>query len=108
LMIEWDLEREHVEQPAPRPEGVPVLEMVGEEPGEPRLDLTDARLLAEVPLSADTLPEPLRLRWRLALRAVLGGYLARGYAVTQLAREEERAWYVLERGREGCGVKQPL
>ncbi|WP_293912225.1 hypothetical protein [Deinococcus sp.] len=49
-------------------------------------------------MNADTLLDGLRLGWRLALRAVLGGYLARGYAVTQLAREGERAWYVLERG----------
>ena len=97
LMIEWDLEAEHIGRPAPLPEGVPVLEMVGEEPGAPRLDLTDAKLIAQVPLSADTLPDPLRLRWHLALRAVLGGYLAKGYAVTQLAREGERAWYVLEK-----------
>jgi predicted GNAT superfamily acetyltransferase len=97
LMIEWDLEREYIERPAPRPDGETVLSAVGLEPDSPHLDMANAKLLAEVPVNADTLPDGLRLRWRLALRAVLGGYLARGYAVTQLAREGERAWYVLER-----------
>jgi predicted GNAT superfamily acetyltransferase len=98
LMIEWDLTREPAERSAERPNGVTVLEAVAAEPGTPELDNATSPLLAEVPTTAETLPDDLRLRWRLALRAVLGGYLAQGYAVTGLARQGERAWYVLERG----------
>ena len=54
-------------------------------------------MLAEVPLRADALPEPIRRAWRLAMREVLGGALARGFAVVDLAREGERAFYVLRR-----------
>jgi predicted GNAT superfamily acetyltransferase len=98
LMIEWDLTRGPVERSTERPDGVTVLETVGAEPGMTELDETTSPLLAEVPTTAETLPTELRLRWRLALRAVLGGYLAQGYVVTGLARRGERAWYVLERG----------
>ncbi|WP_216325955.1 acyl-CoA acyltransferase [Deinococcus aestuarii] len=99
LMIEWDLTRPHMERPAPPPDGEVVLEAQGEGPGRPRLDLAGPRLLAEVPTRADTLPEAARLAWRHALRDVLGGYLGGGYAVTDLARQGERAYYVLTRGR---------
>ena len=58
-------------------------------------------MLAEVPANADTLPAPLRLKWRLSLRETLGGYLSAGYAVTGLAREGARAWYVLEGAAQG-------
>ncbi|WP_019587895.1 hypothetical protein [Deinococcus apachensis] len=97
LMIEWGLTRPHTEHPAPPPSGVRVLEAQGDLPGPPQLDLTAPRLLAEVPLQAVTLPEAVRLAWRLALRAALGTYLERGYAATDLAREGERAFYVLTR-----------
>ena len=36
----------------------------------------------------------------LALREALGGHLSAGYAVTGLARQGERAWYVLERSAD--------
>ena len=52
---------------------------------------------AEVPLDAASLPDPLPLAWRLALREVLGSYLASGYAVTDLLRRGEQAFYLLER-----------
>lgn len=108
LMIEWDLTQnpweaaqhpaqDPAERPSERPAGAVVLEAAGAEPGEADLDQTGSPLLAEVP-TAETLPTELRLRWRLALRAVLGGYLARGYAVTGLIRQDGRAWYVLEQG----------
>ena len=99
LMIEWDLTREHQERPPPPPEGELALEAApGDRPGPVRLHLNAARVLAEVPINADALPAPLRLEWRLALREALGGHLSAGYAVTGLARQGERAWYVLERG----------
>ncbi len=97
LMVEWDLTREVSGRSADLPGGETVLAADGAEPGTPKLDAATSLLLAEVPIHAETLPTEMRLRWRLALRAVLGGYLARGYAVTGLARQGERAWYVLER-----------
>nr|RIY04134.1 acyl-CoA acyltransferase [Deinococcus sp. RM] len=101
LLIEWDLARGPVERPAPRPEGLRVLEAQGDVPGT-ALPLEGGvllapTLLAEVPLRVDVLPEPVRRAWRLALRDVLGGALAHGFAVVDLAREGERAFYVLRR-----------
>ncbi|WP_225429968.1 GNAT family N-acetyltransferase [Deinococcus detaillensis] len=97
LMMEWDVSTEHSERPPPKPEGVRVLEAQGQTPSAPELSADAPKLLAEVPLNAFELPSPLTLAWRLALRDVLGHYLASGYAVTDLAREGERAFYVLER-----------
>ena len=98
LMVEWDLTREGTGRSTDLPDGETVLEADGSEPGTPKLDAATSPLLAEVPIHAETRPTGVRLRWRLALRAVMGEYLARGYAVTGLARQNERAWYVLERG----------
>ncbi|GGR22702.1 acyl-CoA acyltransferase [Deinococcus ruber] len=96
LMIEWDLTKPTQERPAPLPEGVEVLAAGTGGPGTPLLDSAAPRLLAEVPIDAERMPDDLKLQWRLALRAALGEYLDRGYAVTGLAREDERAWYVLD------------
>lgn len=95
LMIEWDLTRPHAERPAPAPEGEVVLSAGA---GAPNLKATHPRLLAEVPTHADGLGTDERWFWRLALREVLSTYLARGYAVTDLAREGDRAFYVLSPG----------
>ncbi len=95
LMVEWDLTRPQMERPAPGPDGEVVLEGQGGIPGLPHLNATSPRLLAEVPLNVEHLPGDLRLAWRLALRAALGTYLGQGYAVTDLAREGDRAFYVL-------------
>lgn len=99
LMVEWDLTQPHAQRPAPPPRGQLALEAVEyrSEPGQPRLYLAGGRVLAEVPLRAEALPEPVRLEWRLALREVLGSYLSRGYVVSDLAREGERAYYVLSK-----------
>ncbi|WP_245872890.1 acyl-CoA acyltransferase [Deinococcus planocerae] len=97
LMIEWDLTAPHAEKATSSPDGEVALESAGEGPGRPRLDLAGPRLLAEVPVHAEALSEPVRLAWRYALREVLGTYLAQGYAVTDLAREGERAFYILTR-----------
>ena len=96
LMVEWDLTRPTEVRPAELPTGELVLEAAPHGPGTPRLGSHAPQLLAEVPITAEQLPDELRLRWRLALRAALGHYLGRGYRVTGLAREGERAWYVLE------------
>jgi len=97
LMTEWDLTRPYEERPSPLPAGEVALEALGDFPGPPQLQRDDKTLLAEVPLRAETLPEAARRAWRLALRAVLRTYLGRGYAVTELAREGERGFYVLTR-----------
>lgn len=97
LMAEWDLTRPVQPRPAPAPQGERALEAEGDLPSSPRLHLAGAAVLAEVPLWAERLPDPARRVWRHALREVLGGYLERGYAVTDLARQGERAFYVLTR-----------
>ena len=98
LMVDWDVTNPAPAHAAPSPDGLRVLEAAGLAPGTPTLDADAPRLLAEVPLDAFQLPAPLPLAWRLALREVLGHYLAAGYAVTDLARQGERAFYLLERG----------
>ena len=98
LMIEWDLKRESTETPPPAPEGERALEAAQDGWPGPVTLRTGPRVLAEVPITADTLPTPLRLEWRLALREALAGQLNAGYVVTGLARQGERAWYVLEWG----------
>ncbi|UBV42889.1 GNAT family N-acetyltransferase [Deinococcus taeanensis] len=96
LMVEWDLRAPRAERPAPAPRGVRVLEALGDGPGA--VLLSDApELLIEVPVRAETLPGPVRRAWRLALREALSGALALGYTVVDLAREGERAFYVLVR-----------
>jgi predicted GNAT superfamily acetyltransferase len=73
-------------------------------PGEPRLDLRDARILVEIPshlarIKADA-PEAAR-RWRESTRGVFRHYLARGYAAVDAADiaglGEVRVGYMLER-----------
>lgn len=95
LMVEWNLTRPQTERPAPGPEGEVVLEGNDGVPGPAHLDAASPRLLAEVPLHTERLPDDVRLAWRLALRAALDTYLGRGHAVTDLAREGDRAFYVL-------------
>ncbi len=96
LMVEWDLSAPPSARPAPAPQGVRVLEARPDGlPGLVQSDLEGPALLAEVPTRLDALPGEARLAWRLALREVLVGALGQGYAVTDLAREGERAFYVL-------------
>ncbi|PNY80996.1 acyl-CoA acyltransferase [Deinococcus koreensis] len=97
LMVEWDLTRPHAGRPAPPPDGRVVLERQGAGPGTPRLDHGGGPLLAEVPTSLEALDEEQQRAWRLALRGVLMAALERGYAVSDLAREGDRAYYVLSR-----------
>ena len=98
LMAEWDLTQEPAQRPASLPAGEVALEATPDgTPGPVSQHPHAAQVLAEVPTSADSLPIALRLAWRLALREALGGHLSAGYAVTGLARQGERAWYVLER-----------
>ncbi|WP_022800577.1 GNAT family N-acetyltransferase [Deinococcus ficus] len=96
LMVEWDLSVPPPARPAPAPQGVRVLEARPDGlPGPVQEGGEGPALLAEVPTRVDVLPGEARLAWRLALREALVGALGRGYAVTDLAREGERAFYVL-------------
>lgn len=98
LLVEWDLTRPHVPAPASPPLGTVVLRGVGARPGTPDLSADAPTVLAEVPLAVS---DEERAPWRLALRDTLTAYLGRGYRVTDLARESERAFYVLKRHPEG-------
>lgn len=94
LMIQWDLTLPSQEKPAPSPQGTMLLQ--ADQNGLPlrvRYDYSAAPLLAEVPTRDTQGPE--RLAWRMALREVLSGALERGYVITDLARDGERAYYVL-------------
>lgn len=97
LMVHWDLTRETAPHPPPEPEGETVLDRVDDLPGTPDLTRRAPHLLAEVPVNAPDLSPALTLSWRLALRAVFEHYLPQGYTVTDLTRQGERAWYLLER-----------
>ncbi|AWN23422.1 acyl-CoA acyltransferase [Deinococcus irradiatisoli] len=103
LMVEWQIGESATERAdRPRPAAVVggrrVLEAAGLGPGTPELSADVPLLLAEVPLDAFSLPAPLPLAWRLALRQVLGQYLTVGYVISDLVREGERAFYLLEAG----------
>lgn len=70
---------------------------------EPRLGLEHARLRVRIPAAIQALKaaEPaLALEWRAVTRAAFEHYLARGWVVTALARDDaEVSSYLLERGR---------
>lgn len=96
LMIEWDLTAPTTAKAAPSPEGTQVLQ--ADATGQPvrvAFDADAPQLLAEVPTR--DLEGPEKLAWRLALREILSRYLSLGYVITDLARDGERAFYVLER-----------
>ncbi|MHA0035620.1 acyl-CoA acyltransferase [Deinococcus sp. PESE-13] len=98
LLVDWDLTRPHAAVPAPAPLGNMVLRGNGARPGTPDLSADAPTVLAEVPLA---ISDEERAPWRLALRDTLTAYLGRGYRITDLAREGERAFYVLKRHPEG-------
>ncbi|MBZ9716016.1 acyl-CoA acyltransferase [Deinococcus multiflagellatus] len=101
LLVEWDLTQPLPARPAPLPNGERVLEAQGETPGPVRRAPGAPVRLAEVPTHPEHLSPATRLAWRLALRNALGTALAEGYEVTDLARDGERAFYVLTRRAEG-------
>lgn len=95
LMIEWDLTQPSSEKAPPAPEGTSVLQ--ADATGQPvrvAFDADAPQLLAEVPTRE--LQGPEKLAWRLALREILSRYLSLGYVITDLARDGERAFYVLQ------------
>ncbi|GGK28569.1 acyl-CoA N-acyltransferase [Deinococcus malanensis] len=100
FLIEWDLNSPGVGHAAPEPQDPRVLEEVG---GQPRLrdqPATAVQVLAEVPVQSETLERSTRLAWRLALRECVTSHMARGYTVTDLAREADRAFYVLTQAEQ--------
>ncbi|MFC4639867.1 GNAT family N-acetyltransferase [Deinococcus hohokamensis] len=97
LLIEWDLTAPVQGHAAPLPEGQPLLEAQGDWPGPLQPGAGAPQLLAEVPLTPEALAPEQKRAWRLALREAISGALAQGYAVTDLAREPHRAFYVLTR-----------
>jgi predicted GNAT superfamily acetyltransferase len=94
LMIEWDLTRPQQERPAPAPQGEVLLE--ADDRGWPQLrELAGpGPFLAEVP-THDLPDDGQRRAWRLALREVLSARLSAGDVVSDLARDRDRAYYVL-------------
>lgn len=118
LFVEWHLDSQRVEE---RSRGVGSPSSVGaavEElpaalsaryddglavPSDPDLELTGPRLSCEIPVSIQTVKErdpETALAWRMATRAVLGGYLGRGYEVRECIRStgsQKRTRYVLSR-----------
>ncbi|WP_412026717.1 acyl-CoA acyltransferase [Deinococcus yunweiensis] len=99
LMIEWDLTREHAQLPPAPAEGDVALgaEPDSAGPGRVFTGLTSPRVLVEVPTRPEILSVDMRRAWRLALREALSAYLNSGYEVSGLARDGERALYVLTR-----------
>ncbi|WP_295820990.1 acyl-CoA acyltransferase [uncultured Deinococcus sp.] len=98
LMIEWELTREHAERPPEPAEGAVALAALPDTaPGEVVTGLDAGRVLVEVPTRPETLSVETRRAWRLALREALGTYLDTGFEVSGLARDGERALYVLTR-----------
>lgn len=96
LMIEWDLTKPSIEKPAPAPHGEYLLKANAESiPEKQNGDFDSKSLLVEVPTTNKHGAE--KLAWRMALRDALSEGLAHGYVVTDLARESERAYYVLTR-----------
>ena len=96
LLIEWDLTQPSVEKPAPAPSGYYLLRAnANGTPEQQSADFDAATLLVEVPTTDRHGPE--KLAWRMALRDALSSAMQQGYVVTDLAREGERAYYVLIR-----------
>ena len=69
-------------------------------PGAAAADLSDRRLLLEIPANYDEIQrsdDALALEWRLASRAIFQAYLSRGYRVVDffLSKEQKRGQYLL-------------
>jgi predicted GNAT superfamily acetyltransferase len=104
FMVEWDLHRESSEHPITRATGELALEAVngnvnlGVNPSN--LELDCASVLIEVPRDIEALKRDyleVARAWRLAHREVFAAYFAKGYVATDLASDENRTFYVLEK-----------
>jgi predicted GNAT superfamily acetyltransferase len=117
LLVRWELRSPRVEEraaqgeparsvPAPDLPRVNEVEWQAGWPvsSEPQLGLDAPRLLLEIPPEWDTLSRSaprLAQDWHAKTRAALGGYLGRGYVVTDFAPTDEagrrRPFYLLSR-----------
>ncbi|HTL45125.1 MAG TPA: hypothetical protein VL262_12365 [Vicinamibacterales bacterium] len=115
FVAEWKLREPHVERrigaramPLMRDAGVASAPLANPStvrdgwlaPGAAALDLTDRRLLVEIPGNYDEIQQQddaLALEWRLFSRAIFQTYLSRGYRVVDffLSREQQRGQYLL-------------
>jgi predicted GNAT superfamily acetyltransferase len=104
FMVEWDLRHESSEHPVTRAAGERALEALngdvtlGLKPA--KLDLNSAAVLVEVPRDIELLKrEHLEIArtWRLAHREVFGAYFAKGYVASDLASDDNRTFYQLEK-----------
>jgi predicted GNAT superfamily acetyltransferase len=104
FMVEWDLRCESSEHPVARADGERALEALNGNVNlgvqAPKLELNSVSVLIEVPRDIEALKrENLEVAraWRLAHREVFPAYFARGYVATDLASDESRTFYVLEK-----------
>ena len=115
FVAEWKLREPHVERriaargmPLMRDAGVATAPVVNPSiardawlaPGTPALDLSERRLLVEIPGNYDDIQQQddeLALEWRLGSRAIFEAYLSRRYRVVDffLLREQNRGHYLL-------------
>jgi predicted GNAT superfamily acetyltransferase len=115
FVAQWNLREPHVERriaargkPLMRDAGVAAAAVVNPSserdrwvvPASAALDLTDRRLLVEIPANYDQIQvsdDALALHWRLASRTIFQAYLQRGYRVVDffLSRERKRGQYLL-------------
>ncbi|MBB5897534.1 GNAT family N-acetyltransferase [Kutzneria kofuensis] len=105
LLVEWDLADPTVARaldgnPAERaPEALVALDIAGDErpvPGEIKGRYVEVRIPSDIYAVRKARPETA-LRWRLAVRDVLGGLLADGAVITGFSRE---GGYLLDRGED--------
>jgi predicted GNAT superfamily acetyltransferase len=115
FVAQWKLREPHVERriaarglPLMRDAGVASAPLVNPSvdhdrwitPGRAALDVSERRLLVEIPANYEDIQKAdaaLALEWRLASRAVFQTYLPRGYRVVDffLSREQKRGQYLL-------------
>jgi predicted GNAT superfamily acetyltransferase len=115
FVAQWNLEEPHVKRrigsggmPLMRDAGVAAAPVVNPSPvrsgwlvpGSAALDVSDRRLLVEIPSNYDEIQQSdaaLALEWRLASRAIFQAYLSRGYRVVDffLSREQKRGQYLV-------------
>jgi predicted GNAT superfamily acetyltransferase len=105
LVVDWELADPAVSRaldghPVPRaPEAMVALDIAGDQrpvPGEIKGRHVEVRIPADIYAVRKANPEAA-LRWRLAVRDVLGGLLADGAVITGFSRE---AGYLLDRGED--------
>jgi chorismate synthase len=131
LVATWEMDSSRVEERLEGEERPPEAHDVGDlprvlevreggrfpEPGDALLDLTDHRVLLNVPREIDILMKEdlaLAVRWREASRVPFLHYSGRGYEVREFVREKNLSAYVLERsgsvaeGAEGDGSPEDV